>query len=156
MTTDNRQTTTFGLLSCYPQLMTRVIKWCWCSRWTSPSWRTTTTMSSTTQHTHSDRCWYHHQGYLPPSILCSCLNTSTRPLWPSRMCPVWRMVLSTSCTWQQGGPQNPSAYRVIITFIPILVSTPTLQSSFSTTSWMSRYGRNSKEIGLNLPTYIMF
>ena len=133
-----------------PISMTRVIKWCWC-RSTSPSWRTTTTMSSTTQHILSDRCWCLYQG---SGVLTSIYTLQLSQYEYEATLTIknvssvengFEHFLYMTTRWE---PQNPSTYRVIITFIPILVSTPTLQSSFSTTSWMSRYGRNSKEIWL--------
>ena len=114
--------------------MTRVIKCCWC-RSTSPSWRTTTTMSSTTQHTHSDRCWYHHQG--------SGVVTSIYTLQLSQYEYEATLTIKNVSSVENGFEHFlymttrwnlKILQHTIITFIPILVSTQTLQSLFSTTS----------------------
>ena len=105
--------------------MTRVIKCCWC-RSTSPSWRTTTTMSSTTQHTHSDRCWCQYQGsgvVVGRYLILTSIYTLQLSQYEYEATLTIKNVSSVengfehflymTTRWE---PQNPSTYRVIITF----------------------------------------
>ena len=76
-------------------------------------------MSSTTQHTHSDRCWYHHQG---SGVLTSIYTLKLSQYEYEATLTIknvssvengFEHFLYMTTRWE---PQNPSTYRVIITF----------------------------------------